>query len=84
MTDACPHLDEYRIVRKIGTGYSADVYEAELGERRFAVKIFKEETIDFAENEFQRGQSLRHPFIIDYDEYRRDATFKSGTENDRR
>ena len=50
MTDACAHLDEYRIVRKIGTGYSADVYEAELNNRKFAVKIFKEEAVDFAKN----------------------------------
>jgi len=50
MTDACARLDQYRIVRKIGTGYSADVYEAELAERKFAVKIFKDDTCDFAEN----------------------------------
>ena len=77
MTDACAHLDEYRILRKIGTGYSADVFEAELNDRRFAVKIFKEETYDFAENEFQMGNKLLHPFIIEYEEHRKEAAFNS-------
>lgn len=75
MRDPCSRLDEYRIVRKIGTGYSADVYEAELNDRKMALKIFKERATNFAENEFTRGKGLMHPHIIDYEEYRQEAIF---------
>lgn len=64
-------IDEFTILRKIGAGYSAEVYEAERQGLKYAIKVFKPEATEFAESEFYNAHNLYHPNIIGYDEHRR-------------
>lgn len=38
-------IDEFTIIRKIGSGFSADVYLASLNDTKYALKVFKMEAI---------------------------------------
>lgn len=50
MSTAQQSIDEFTLVRKIGSGYSADVYLAEHQGQNFAIKLFKPEATEFAES----------------------------------
>ena len=73
MTEFQEKIDEFTIIRKIGSGFSADVYLAELNETRYALKVFKTEAIEFAEIEYKNARKLYHENIIGYEGYRRKA-----------
>lgn len=66
-------IDKFEVIRRIGTGYTADVYEAEHNGNKYAIKLFKNEATEFAESEFENARMLLHPNIIEYDSHKQKA-----------
>lgn len=71
MSKKSQFIDKFEVIRRIGTGYTADVYEAQQNGTRFAIKLFKKDASEFAESEFENARMLLHPNIIEYDSHKR-------------
>lgn len=63
-------LCDFRLIRKIGYGGFADVYEAEREGERFAVKLFRNELAEFVDAERYRREiatlQIEHPNLVRY------------------
>lgn len=66
MFDPEETIDEYTVTKKLGEGYSADVYEVRLNGKYFAIKLFKLSTSSYAESEYNNVSKVYHPNIIEY------------------
>jgi serine/threonine protein kinase len=64
------HVGGFRLIRKIGDGGFGDVYEAERGGKRYALKLFRNELADFVDAERYRREvktlQIKHPNLVRY------------------
>lgn len=79
MESSSAYLDEYRIIKPLGSGYHAEVELAEKGGVEYAIKKFKKETADLSvlQHELAIMSQLSHPNIVKLHEVREKATYKA-------
>ena len=72
-------VDKYRIYKKIGSGFSSDVFYAlDQNNKEVAVKVYKVKYIDIFENEVLVYKELRHEHIVEMVDVYRDQEIVHG------
>lgn len=82
MEKVCSTIDEFQVIKTLGSGLHAKVKLAQLDGKLYAIKKFKKETADLTNLEHELGilKKLEHPNIIRLYDVRPEATYhkKSG------
>jgi serine/threonine protein kinase len=72
------YLDEFKIIKTLGSGYHAKVKLAVKDGKEYAIKRFKQDTADLSvlEHELNIMSQLKHNNIVTLYEVRKNATYK--------